>query len=40
MPRPLPIASDAASTSIGKLTVENGANRIALHGSLDLNRDR
>ena len=35
-----PFADDAASTSIGKLTVENGTDRIALYGSLDLTRDR
>ena len=35
-----PFADDAASTSIGKLTIENGTDRIALYGSLDLTRDR
>ena len=35
-----PFADDASSTSIGKLTVENGTDRIALYGSLDLTRDR
>ncbi len=35
-----PFADDAASTSIAKLTVENGTDRIALYGSLDLTRDR
>ena len=35
-----PFADDAASTSIGELTVENGADRLALYGSLDLTRDR
>ena len=33
-------ADDAGSTSIGKLTIENGTDRIALYGSLDLTRDR
>ncbi len=35
-----PFADDAASTSIGKLTIENGLDRIALYGSLDLTRDK
>lgn len=35
-----PFADDAASTSIGELTVENGIDRIALYGSLDLTRDK
>ena len=35
-----PLAADAGSTSIGKLTAENGTDRIALYGSLDLTRDR
>ena len=35
-----PFADDAAATSIGKLTIENGTDWIALHGSLDLTRDR
>ena len=30
----------AASVSIGKLTVENGTDRIAIYGSLDLTRDK
>ena len=33
-------ADDAVSVSIGKFTVENGTDRIALYGSLDLTRDR
>ncbi len=36
----IPYADDAASMSIAKLTVENGTDRIALYGSLDLTRDR
>ena len=40
MSRFTPFADDAASTAIGKLTIENGADRIALYGSLDLTRDR
>ena len=35
-----PFADDAASVSIGKLTVENGTDRVALYGSLDLTRDK
>ena len=35
-----PLADDAASISIGELTVENGTDRIALYGSLDLTRDK
>ncbi len=35
-----PFADDAASVSIGKLTVENGTDRIALYGSLDIPRDQ
>ena len=35
-----PFADDAASVSIGKLTVENGTDRIALYGSLDITRDQ
>ncbi len=40
MTRFSPFADDAASVSIGKLTIENGTERIALYGSLDLTRDR
>ena len=35
-----PFADDAASIPIGELTVENGIDRIALYGSLDLTRDK
>ncbi len=35
-----PFSDDSASLSIGDLTVENGADRIALYGSLDLTRDK
>lgn len=35
-----PFADDAAVRSIGTLTFENGTARIAVHGSLDLPRDR
>jgi hypothetical protein len=35
-----PFADDAASISMGELTIENGTDRIALYGSLDLTRDK
>jgi len=35
-----PFADDAASITIGELTIENGTDRIALYGSLDLARDK
>lgn len=35
-----PFADDAASLSIGKLTVENGTDCLALYGTLDLTRDK
>jgi hypothetical protein len=35
-----PFVDDAASVSIGKLTIENGTDRVALYGSLDLTRDQ
>ena len=35
-----PFADDAASVSIGKLTVENGTDGVALYGSLDITRDQ
>ncbi len=34
-----PFADDAASISVGELTIENGTDRIALYGSIDLTRD-
>jgi len=40
MTRMTPFADDAASTSIGELTIENGTDRIALYGSIDLTRDK
>ena len=36
---PEPFADDTASASIGGLTVENGTDRIALYGNLDITRD-
>jgi hypothetical protein len=35
-----PFADDAASISVGELTIENGTDRIALYGSLDLTHDK
>ncbi|GJE60380.1 hypothetical protein [Methylobacterium trifolii] len=35
-----PFADDAAVRTIGALSFENGTDRIALHGSLDLSRDK
>ncbi len=35
-----PFANDTDSISIGELTVENGTDRVALYGSLDLTRDK
>ncbi|MFE1602474.1 hypothetical protein [Methylobacterium sp. ID0610] len=35
-----PFADDATVQTIGPLTVENGTERVVLHGSLDLARDR
>lgn len=40
MPQLDPFADDAASLGIGDLTVENGRDRIAVYGSLDLTRDK
>jgi hypothetical protein len=40
MTKLIPFADDAASVSIGGLTIENGRNRVALYGSLDLTRDK
>ncbi len=35
-----PFADDAASLSIGKLTIENGTDELSLYGSLDITRDQ
>lgn len=40
MTRFTPYADDAASLAIGGLTLENGRDRIALYGNLDLTRDK
>jgi hypothetical protein len=36
----VPFANDAAQVSIDRLTIENGTDRIVLHGSLEIGRDR
>lgn len=35
-----PFADDATSITIDKLTIENGTDRIALYGSLDITHDQ
>lgn len=40
MTKLIPYADDAASLSIGKLTIENGTDCLALYGTLDLTRDK
>ena len=40
MPTLHPFADDAASLAIEGLTLENGRDRIALYGNLDLTRDK
>lgn len=35
-----PFADDAVATAVGGLNVENGRDRVALYGSLDLTRDK
>ena len=35
-----PFADDDASISIDGLTIENGTDRVALYGSLDITRDK
>ena len=42
MPAPIfnPFADDAASLSLGGLTLENGQECVALYGQLDLTRDK
>ncbi|MEH3118513.1 MAG: hypothetical protein PGN25_13210 [Methylorubrum populi] len=35
-----PFAEDAGVQTFAGLSIENGTSRIALHGSLDLTRDR
>ncbi len=40
MTKLIPFADDAALVSIAELTIENGTERIALYGSLDITRDK
>ena len=40
MPKLIPFADDASSVSIDKLRIENGTDRIAISGSLDITRDK
>jgi hypothetical protein len=35
-----PFSDDSTSLSIGEFTVENGTDKIALYGSLDVTRDK
>lgn len=35
-----PFADDAASISIGKLTIENGTDQVTFYGSLAITRDQ
>jgi hypothetical protein len=35
-----PFADEAASISVGDLTIENRLDRVSLYGSLDLTRDQ
>lgn len=35
-----PFADDSASVGCGGLTIENGRDRIAVYGNLDVTRDR
>lgn len=37
---PAPFSEGSSSCSIGDLTIENGPDRIAVYGTLDLTRDR
>ena len=35
-----PFANDSSASAIGGLTIENGRDKVALYGSLDLTRDQ
>lgn len=35
-----PFADDAATQTVGGMSIENGTRGIALHGSLDITKDR
>ncbi|HEY0570322.1 MAG TPA: hypothetical protein VGD16_02160 [Enterovirga sp.] len=36
----VPFADDSGSQSIGDLAVENGTDKVSIHGSLDITRDK
>jgi len=36
----IPYADEAATTRIGEMQVENRLDRVSLHGSLDITKDR
>jgi hypothetical protein len=40
MTLPTPFADDSHSASIDTLTIENGRDRIAIYGTLDITRDK
>ena len=40
MTKLIPFREDATSLAIGSLTVENGTDRVAIYGSVDLTRDK
>ncbi len=40
MPEMKPFADDSAAVEVGDLKLENGRDRIACYGSLDLTRDK
>jgi hypothetical protein len=35
-----PFSDDSASLSIGEFSIENGTDKVALYGSLDITRDK
>ncbi|MBA1158931.1 hypothetical protein [Microvirga mediterraneensis] len=35
-----PFSDDSTSLSIGEFTIENGRDKVALYGSLDITRDK
>lgn len=35
-----PFSDNSASLSIGEFTIENGTDKVALYGSLDITRDK
>jgi len=35
-----PFSDDAASLSIGEFTIENGTDKVALYGSMDVTKDQ